>query len=138
MSAYAPSLRKECAGLVAGQGVLTADIQRGPEAGFGSGLVYYLTSVQPAFEALIYDIPMLARANAQKRIQDAEQKQRKLATQLSEKEAMRLSIFESYAKENLTQRVPSLTPLKPHSDKSNRGPLGRCKAGFWRHLKMGS
>lgn len=65
--------------------------------------LYYLTSVQPAFDALVNDIPVLARANAQKRIQDAEQKQRHLATQLSEKEAMRLSIFESYSKGNLTQ-----------------------------------
>jgi hypothetical protein len=38
--------------------------------------LYYLTSVQPAFDALVNDIPVLARANAQKRIQDAEQKQR--------------------------------------------------------------
>lgn len=63
----------------------------------------YLTGVQPAFDALVNDIPVLARANAQKRIQDAEQKQRHLATQLSEKEVMRLSIFESYSKGNLTQ-----------------------------------
>jgi site-specific DNA recombinase len=65
--------------------------------------LYYLTSVQPAFDALVNVIPVLARANAQKRIADAEQKQRHLATQLSEREAMRLSIFESFSKGNLTQ-----------------------------------
>ena len=76
-----------------------AELKRDLEAEW----LYYLTTVQPAFDALINDIPVLARANAQKRIQDAEPKQRQLATHLSEKEAMRLSIFESYAKGNLTQ-----------------------------------
>ena len=63
----------------------------------------FLTDIQPAFDALVNVVPVLARANAQKRIADAEQKQRHLATQLSEKEAMRMSIFESHSKGNLTQ-----------------------------------
>ena len=63
----------------------------------------FLTDLQPAFDALVNVLPVLANANAHKRIEQAEQRQRHLATQLSEKEAMRLSIFESFTKGDLTQ-----------------------------------
>jgi hypothetical protein len=63
----------------------------------------FLTYMQPAFDALVNVLPILANANAHKRIEQAEQRQRHLVTQLSEKEAMRLSIFESFTRGNLTQ-----------------------------------
>jgi len=59
--------------------------------------------MQPAFDALVNVLPILANANAHKRIQDAEQRQRQLSTQLSEKQAMRLSIFESKMRGDITQ-----------------------------------
>jgi hypothetical protein len=59
--------------------------------------------MQPAFDALVNVLPVLARANAQKRIDDAEQRQRQLATQLSEKQALRASLIESKLKGELNQ-----------------------------------
>jgi hypothetical protein len=43
------------------------------------------------------------RANAQKRIDEAEQRQRLIATQLSEKQAVRASLIESKLKGELNQ-----------------------------------
>ena len=62
----------------------------------------FLTYMQPAFDALVNVLPVLANANAHKRVEDAEKKQRQLAAQLEEKNRMRLSIFESYNKGNMT------------------------------------
>jgi len=65
--------------------------------------VDFLTYMQPAFDALVNVLPILANANAHKRIEDAEQRQRHLSTQLSEKNAMRLSLFESKMRGDITQ-----------------------------------
>ena len=48
----------------------------------------FLEGMQPAFDALVNVLPVLAKANAHKRgcFEDAEQRQRHLATQLSESE----------------------------------------------------
>jgi Recombinase zinc beta ribbon domain len=40
----------------------------------------FLEHMQPAFDALVNVLPILAKANAKKRIEDAEQRQRHLAT----------------------------------------------------------
>ena len=63
----------------------------------------FLTYMQPAFDALVNVLPVLARANAHKRIEDAEQRQRQIEKQLEEKNRMRLSVFESYSKGSTTQ-----------------------------------
>jgi site-specific DNA recombinase len=63
----------------------------------------YLERMQPAFDKWVNVLPVLARTNAQKRIEDAEQRQRHLAGQLEEKKAMRLSLFESKVRGDLTQ-----------------------------------
>jgi hypothetical protein len=48
-------------------------------------------------------LPVLAKANAHKRIEDAEQRQRHLATQLSDKKALRKSLIESKLRGELKQ-----------------------------------
>ena len=63
----------------------------------------FLEGMQPAFDALVNVLPVLAKANAHKRIEDAEQKQRHLATQLSEKKALRNSLIESKLRGELKQ-----------------------------------
>jgi len=63
----------------------------------------FLEGMQPAFDALVNVLPILARANAHKRIEDAEQKQRHLATQLSEKKVLRNSLIESKLRGELKQ-----------------------------------
>ncbi len=63
----------------------------------------FLEGMQPAFDALVNVLPVLAKANAHKRIEDAEQKQRRLATQLSEKKALRNSLIESKLRGELRQ-----------------------------------
>ncbi len=63
----------------------------------------FLEGMQPAFDALLNVLPILAKANAHKRIEDAEQKQRHLATQLSEKKALRSSLIESKLRGELKQ-----------------------------------
>jgi site-specific DNA recombinase len=64
----------------------------------------FLTYMQPAFDALVNVLPILANANAHKRIQDAEQKQRQIIKQLEEKNRMRLSIFESHKQGKMTEQ----------------------------------
>ena len=59
--------------------------------------------MQPAFDALVNVLPVLAKANAQRRIEDAEQRQRHLSTQLSEKKALRNSLLESKLRGELKQ-----------------------------------
>ena len=63
----------------------------------------FLEDMQPAFEALVNVLPVLAKANAHKRMEDAEQRQRHLATQLSEKKALRNSLIESKLRGELKQ-----------------------------------
>lgn len=63
----------------------------------------FLEGMQPAFDALVNVLPVLAKANAHKRIEDAEQRQRHLATQLSEKKALRNSLIESKLRGELKQ-----------------------------------
>ncbi|HEY2171409.1 MAG TPA: hypothetical protein VGJ30_17415 [Candidatus Angelobacter sp.] len=63
----------------------------------------FLVEMQPAFDVVVNHLPVLAKANAQKRIEDAEQRQRHLSTQLSEKKALRLSLIESKLKGELKQ-----------------------------------
>jgi site-specific DNA recombinase len=63
----------------------------------------FLEGMQPAFDALVNVLPVLARANAHKRVEDAEQRQRHLATQLSEKRALRNSLVESKLRGELKQ-----------------------------------
>lgn len=63
----------------------------------------YLVRLQPTFETLVNVLPVLAKANAQKRTADAEQRQRQLATQLSEKKALRNSLIESKLRGELKQ-----------------------------------
>src|SRR5215475_3466310 len=65
--------------------------------------LYFLEYMQPAFDALVNVLPVLARANAHKRIEDAEQRQRQIAAQLSEKQALRASLIESKLKGELNQ-----------------------------------
>ncbi len=68
----------------------------------------FLEGMQPAFDALVNVLPVLAKANAHKRIEDAEQKQRHLATQLSEKKALRNSLIESKLRGEFKQEEQSL------------------------------
>lgn len=65
--------------------------------------VFFLEYMQPAFDALVNVLPILAKANAHKRIEDAEQRQRQIATQLSDKQALRASLIESKLKGELKQ-----------------------------------
>jgi hypothetical protein len=65
--------------------------------------LHFLEGMQPAFDALVNVLPVLAKANAHKRIEDAEQRQRHLATQLSEKKALRNSLIESKLRGELKQ-----------------------------------
>ena len=64
----------------------------------------FLTDMQPAFDALVNVLPILANANAHKRIQDAEQKQHQIDKQLEEKNRMRLAIFESHTQGKMTEQ----------------------------------
>jgi hypothetical protein len=59
--------------------------------------------MQPAFDALVNVLPVLVRANARERIEDAEQHQRQIAAQLSEKQALRASLIESKLEGELNQ-----------------------------------
>ena len=63
----------------------------------------FLERMQPAFDALVNVLPVLAKANAHKRIEDAEQRQRHLATQLSDKKAMHLKLIEAKLRGELKQ-----------------------------------
>ena len=63
----------------------------------------FLEGMQPAFDALVNVLPVLAKANAHKRIEDGERRQRHLATQLSEKKALRNSLIESKLRGELKQ-----------------------------------
>jgi hypothetical protein len=47
--------------------------------------------MQPAFNALVNVLPVLAKANANKRIESTEHRQRRLSTQLAEKQAINVS-----------------------------------------------
>ena len=49
--------------------------------------------MEPAFEALVNVIPVLAKAKASERIEDTEQKQRMFATQLADKRAMNVKLI---------------------------------------------
>jgi hypothetical protein len=55
----------------------------------------FLEHMQPAFDALVNVLPVLAKSNAQKRIERVDQRQRHLATQLSEKKALHLKLIEA-------------------------------------------
>ena len=63
----------------------------------------FLTYMQPAFDALVNVLPVLAKTNATKRIADAEQRQRQIAKQLEEKDRMRLLVFESKMRGDTSQ-----------------------------------
>jgi hypothetical protein len=53
----------------------------------------FLEDLQPAFDALVNVLPVLAKANANKRIENTEHRQRQLATQLAEKQAVRVKLI---------------------------------------------
>jgi site-specific DNA recombinase len=53
----------------------------------------FLERMEPAFEALVNVIPMLAKAKASERIEDTEQKQRLFAAQLADKKAMNVKLI---------------------------------------------
>jgi hypothetical protein len=53
----------------------------------------FLERMQPAFDALVNVVPVLARANATKRIENTEHRQRQLSTQLAEKQAIHVKLI---------------------------------------------
>jgi len=53
----------------------------------------FLERMQPAFDALVNVVPVLARANAKKRIENTEHRQRQLSTQLAEKQAINVKLI---------------------------------------------
>jgi len=63
----------------------------------------FLEHMQPAFDALVNVLPVLAKANAHKRIEQADQRQRLLATQLSDKKALHLKLIEAKLRSELKQ-----------------------------------
>jgi site-specific DNA recombinase len=63
----------------------------------------FLERMQPAFETLVTKIPVLAKAKAHKYIEDAEQKQRQLSSQLADKRALHLKLIEAKLKDELSK-----------------------------------
>jgi hypothetical protein len=63
----------------------------------------FLETMQPAFDALVNVLPVLAKANAPRRVEDTEQRQRHLSMQLSEKKTLRNSLVESKLRSELKQ-----------------------------------
>jgi site-specific DNA recombinase len=53
----------------------------------------FLERMQPAFDALVNVLPVLAKANATKRIENTEHRQRLLSTQLAEKQAVNVKLI---------------------------------------------
>ena len=53
----------------------------------------YLEQMQPFFEALVNVLPVLAKAKAGKRIEEREQRQRNLSTQLADKQALNVKLI---------------------------------------------
>jgi site-specific DNA recombinase len=63
----------------------------------------YLEQMQPCFEALVNVLPVLAKAKAGKRIEEREQRQRTLSTQLADKQALNVKLITAKLNGELNQ-----------------------------------
>ena len=71
----------------------------------------FLERMQPAFDALVNVLPMLAKAKAGERIAETEHKQRTLATRLAEKKAMNVKLITAKLNGEIAQE--DFDALKP-------------------------
>lgn len=63
----------------------------------------FLEDLQPAFDALVNVLPVLAKANTKKRIEGVEHRQRHLSNQLAEKQAVRVKLITAKLNGQLNQ-----------------------------------
>lgn len=63
----------------------------------------FLEDLQPTFDALVNVIPVLGKANASKQIENTEHRQRQLATQLADKQAVRVKLITAKLNGQLNQ-----------------------------------
>lgn len=63
----------------------------------------FLEELQPAFDALVNVLPVLAKANAKKRMDNTEHRQRQLSNQLAEKQAVRVKLITAKLNGQLNQ-----------------------------------
>lgn len=63
----------------------------------------FLEDLQPAFDALVNVLPVLAKANTKKRIENTEHRQRQLSNQLAEKQAVRVKLITAKLNGQLNQ-----------------------------------